>query len=220
VIAGTLGGRVGASRAQTAIVETQLGANGGLAGGLVARAAPDGYTLFMAVDTNLGVNPNLYPSLPYDPFRDFAPISIIARLYLVLVASNSVPADSVRALLAHAKAYPGKLNYASIGLGTQSHLGMELFKMMTKTDITLVSYRGTAPAMTDVVGGTVDVMFTGPPSAKAMSEGGKLKLLAVAAPRRLALMPDVPTMAEAGVPGYELNGWFGLLAPAKTPQPV
>jgi len=220
LIARELGERLSESMRQPVIIENQPGANGGLAGGQVARSAPDGYTLFMAADTNLVVNPNLYPNLPYDPFRDFVPISVIARLYLVLVGSPTVAASSVGELIDYARAHPGKLNYASIGLGTQSHLGMELLKMVTRTDITMVSYRGTAPAMTDIVGSMVDVMFTGPPSAKAMSEGGKLKVLAVASPRRLALMPEVPTMAEAGVPGYELSGWFGLVAPARTPPAV
>src|SRR5439155_7736931 len=149
LIARTLGDRMSESMRQPVIVENQPGANGGLAAGQVARSAPDGYTLFMAVDTNLVVNPNLYPNLAYDPFRDFIPISIIAKVYLVLVASSKIEADSVQELLTFARAHPGKLNYASIGLGTQAHLGMELFKIMTKTDITQVSYRGTAPAMTD-----------------------------------------------------------------------
>ncbi|HEY6994213.1 MAG TPA: tripartite tricarboxylate transporter substrate binding protein [Xanthobacteraceae bacterium] len=220
LIARTLGDRLSEAMRQPVIVENQPGANGGLAGGQVARATPDGYTLFMAVDTNLVVNPSLYPNLAYDPFRDFIPISIIAKVNLVLVASLKVSADSVQELLAFARANPGKLNYASIGLGTQAHLGMELLKMMTKTDITQVSYRGTAPAMTDIAAGVVDVMFTGPPSAMALAAGGKGKLLAVAAPARSRLMPQVPTVAEAGVPGYELSGWFGLVAPAKTPQGV
>jgi tripartite-type tricarboxylate transporter receptor subunit TctC len=215
-----LGDRLGEQMRQPVIVENQPGANGGLAAGQVARSAPDGYTLFMAVDTNLVVNPNLYPNLAYDPFRDFRPLSIIAKVYLVLVASSKVEANSVQELLTFARANPGKLNYASIGLGTQAHLGMELLKMMTKTDITQVSYRGTAPAMTDIAAGVVDVMFTGPPSAMALAAGGKGKLLAVASPRRSSLMPKVPTVQEAGVPGYELSGWFGLLAPAKTPQAI
>jgi tripartite-type tricarboxylate transporter receptor subunit TctC len=220
LIARTLGDRLGEQMRQPVIVENQPGANGGLAAGQVARSAPDGYTLFMAVDTNLVVNPNLYPNLAYDPFRDFRPISIIAKVYLVLVASSKAEANSVQELLTFARAKPGKLNYASIGLGTQAHLGMELLKMMTKTDITQVSYRGTAPAMTDIAAGVVDVMFTGPPSAMALAAGGKGKLLAVASPRRSSLMPQVPTVQEAGVPGYELSGWFGLLAPAKTPQAI
>jgi tripartite-type tricarboxylate transporter receptor subunit TctC len=220
LISRTLGDRLAEQMQQPVIVENQPGANGGLAAGQVARSAPDGYTLFMAVDTNLTVNPNLYPNLAYDPFGDFAPISVLTKVSLVLVANPKVSANNVRELTAHAKANPGKLNYASIGLGTQAHLGMELFKLMTNTDINMVSYRGTAPAMTDVVAGQVDIMFTGPPSAKAMSEGGKLKLLAVGGKQRLALMPEVPTVDESGVPGYELVGWFGILAPAKTPKPL
>src|SRR5712691_3515059 len=220
LIARALGDRLSYAMRQPVIVENQPGANGGLAAGQVVRSAPDGYTLFMAVDTNLVVNPNLYPNLAYDPFRDFIPIGIIAKVYLVLVASSKVEANDVGALIAFAKANPGKLNYASIGLGTQAHLGMELFKLMTKTDITQVAYRGTAPAMTDIAAGVVDVMFTGPPSAMALAAGGKVKMLAVASPSRSSLMPQVPTMQEAGVPGYELSGWFGLLAPAKTPQHV
>ncbi len=220
LIARALGDRLSEQMRQPVIVENQPGANGGLAAGQVARSAPDGYTLFMAVDTNLVVNPSLYPNLAYDPFRDFRPISIIAKVYLVLVASSKVEANSVQELLTFARANPGKLNYASIGLGTQAHLGMELLKMMTRTDITQVSYRGTAPAMTDIAAGVVDVMFTGPPSAMALAAGGKGKLLAVASPRRSSLMPQVPTVQEAGVPGYELSGWFGLLAPARTPQTI
>jgi len=220
LIARALGDRLSYAMRQPVIVENQPGANGGLAAGQVARAAPDGYTLFMAVDTNLVVNPNLYPNLAYDPFRDFIPISIIAKVYLVLVASSKIEANSVGELLAFARAHPGKLNYASIGLGTQAHLGMQLLKIMTKTDITQVSYRGTAPAMTDIAAGVVDVMFTGPPSAMALAAGSKGKMLAIASPSRSSLMPQVPTMQEAGVPGYELSGWFGLLAPAKTPQHV
>ena len=220
LIARALGDRLSESMRQPVIVENMPGANGGLAAGQVARATPDGYTLFMAVDTNLVVNPSLYPNLAYDPFRDFIPISIIAKVYLVLVASPKVEINSVQELLAFARAHPGKLNYASIGLGTQAHLGMELLKMMTKTDITQVSYRGTAPAMTDIAAGVVEVMFTGPPSAMALAAGGKVKILAVASPARSQLMPKIPTLQEAGVPGYELSGWFGLLAPAKTPQGV
>ncbi len=205
---------------QPVIVENMPGANGSLAAAQVARATPDGYTLMLAVDSNLVINPSLYHNLNYDPFRDFAPISIIAKLHMVLVANPKVPANTVQELIAYAKAHPNKLNYASIGFGTAMHMGMELFKYDTHTEINQVSYRGTAPAMTDVVAGIVDVMFTGPPSAKAMSEGGKLKLLAVASPQRMPLMPDVPTVNEAGVPGFEMASWFGLLAPAKTPKEI
>ena len=218
LIARTLGERLSEQMPQPVIVENRPGANGGLAAGDVARSTPDGYTLFMAVDTNLVVNPTLYPDLSYAPFRDFTPISVLTKTALVLVAN--ITANNVSELIAYAKANPGQLNYASIGLGTQAHLGMELFKLMTRIDINQVEYRGTAPAMTDVVAGRVEIMITGPPSAKAMSDGGKLKLLAVTGKRRHPLMPDVPTIDKFGVPGYDVTGWFGILAPGKTPKPV
>jgi tripartite-type tricarboxylate transporter receptor subunit TctC len=220
LIARTLADRLSEAMQQPVIVENRPGANGGLAAADVARAAPDGYTLLVAVDTNLVVNPTLYPDLPYDPFRDFAPLSMLTKVELVMVANPKLPADTVGQLVGYAKANPGKLNYASIGLGTQQHLGMELFKLMTATDINQVEYRGTAAAMTDVIAGRVDIMITGPPSAKAMSEGGKLKLLAVTGKQRSPYLPGIPTVDESGVPGYELTGWFGILAPAKTPPPV
>jgi tripartite-type tricarboxylate transporter receptor subunit TctC len=220
LVARTLGERLSEQMKQPVIVENMPGANGSLAGATVARAAPDGYTLMMAVDSNLVINPSLYSNLNYDPFRDFAPISVIARLHMVLVANPKVEASTVRELIAYAKANPNKLNYAGIGIGSAMHMGMELFKFMTKTEINHVSYRGTAPAITDVVAGVVEVMFTGPPSAKSMSEGGKLKLLGVASPQRMALIPDVPTVSESGVPGYEMGSWFGLLAPSKTPKAI
>jgi tripartite-type tricarboxylate transporter receptor subunit TctC len=220
LIARALADRLAEQMGRPFIVENMPGANGSLAGGNVARSPADGYTLMLAVDSNLVINPTLYHTLTYDPFKDFAPISIIARLNMVLVANPKVSANNVKELIAYAKANPNKLNYAEIGLGSAMHMGMEQFKFMTKTEINRVSYRGTAPAISDVVAGNVELMFTGPPSAKAMSEGGKLKVLAVASKERMALMPDVPTVAEAGVPGYTMASWFGLLAPAKTPQSI
>jgi tripartite-type tricarboxylate transporter receptor subunit TctC len=220
LIARTLGDRLAGQLKQPVIIENMPGGNGQVAAGAVARAAPDGHTLLMAVDNILVINPHLNP-VAYDPFRDFVPIGVVATLYVVLVTNpNKVPGNSVRELIDYARANPGKLNYASLGIGFQQHLGMELFKVMTKTEMNNVSYRGTAQAMTDVVAGVVDLMLTGPPSAKAMSEGGKLKILAVASPRRMNLLPEVPTMSEAGVPGYEMGTWFGLLAPAKTPNAI
>ena len=220
LIARTLGERLAEQMKQPVIVENMPGANGSLAGAAVARAAPDGHTLFMAIDSNLVVNPTLYKNLNYDPFRDFAAIGVVARLYTVLVANPKVPFNNVQELIAYAKAHPNKLNYAGIGVGSGMHLGMELFKFMTKTEINHVPYRGTAPAVTAVVAGEVEMMLTGPQAAKSMSEGGQLKLLAVASPKRLATMPDVPTVDEQGVKGYELAAWFGLLAPGGTPKPI
>lgn len=219
LIARTLGERLSEQMKQTVVIENMQGGGGQIAAGAVARAAPDGTTLLMAVDNILVISPNLNP-VTYDPFRDFVPIAVVAELHMVLVANPKLEPNTVRELIAYAKANPGKLNYASLGIGTQQHLGMEVLSRMTDIKMNNVSYRGTAPAMTDVVGGVVDMMLTGPPSAKAMSEGGKLKILAAASPKRLALMPDVPTMSEAGVPGYEMGSWFGLLAPAATPRPI
>jgi tripartite-type tricarboxylate transporter receptor subunit TctC len=220
LIARTLGDRLSEQMQQPVIIENKPGANGGLAATQVTRATPDGYTVFLAVDTNLCVNPNLYPNLGYDPFRDFVPISILVKVDLMLVTNPNVPANSVQELIALAKREPGKLNYAAIGLGTQQHLGMELFKLMTGTSITQINYRGTAPATTDLLSGVVQVMFTGPQAANAYKSSGKLKVLATTGDKRNPIMPDVPTMDEAGVPGYRLTGWFGLVAPAKTPKPV
>jgi tripartite-type tricarboxylate transporter receptor subunit TctC len=220
LIARTLGDRLSEQMKQPVVIENKPGANGGLAATQVTRSSPDGYTLFLAVDTNLCVNPNLYPNLGYEPFRDFIPIGVLAQLDLVLVANPAVPANNVKELIALAKKEPGKLNYAAIGLGTQQHLGMELFKLMTGTNITQINYRGTAPATTDLLSGVVQVMFTGPQAANAYKASGKLKVFATAGDKRNPIMPDVPTVEEAGVPGYRLTGWFGLVAPAKTPKAV
>jgi tripartite-type tricarboxylate transporter receptor subunit TctC len=203
---------------QPVVVDNQPGGNGGLAGGLVARAVPDGYTLFMAVDNNLTLNPHIYPDLPYKPQIDFAPVSVLARSRLVLTARTTLEANTVPELIALAKADPGKLTYASTGVGGTPHVGMELFQMLTGTRMTHVPYRGTPQAMTDLISGVVDLFLIGQSSAKA--QAGLIKNLAITSATRSPLMPDLPTMQESGVPGYELRGWFGMLAPAKTPQPV
>src|SRR5215470_1213758 len=220
LVARTLADRLTESLRQPVIIENQPAGNGAIAAGQVARAAPDGYTLMSVVDSTLTINPHLYRNLPYDPFRDFAPISIVSTLPLVLVTNTNVPAANVRELIALAAANPGKLNYASTGVGTVLHIGMELFKRMTGTEIVHVPYRATTTAMADLMGGRIDMILIGQSSVKPLMEAGKLRILAIASPRRSRLMPEIPTLKEAGVRGYEVRSWFGMVAPAKTPQPV
>jgi tripartite-type tricarboxylate transporter receptor subunit TctC len=174
----------------------------------------------MVVDSTVTINPHFYRNLTYDPFRDFAPVSLVTRLPLVLISNPAVQAANLQELIALAKANPGKLNYASTGVGTQLHIGMEMFKLMTKTDIVHVPYRATTAAMADLVGGRIDLALIGLSSAKAQVESGKLRAYAIAAPQRSPLTPDVPSADEVGLPGYEVRSWFGMFAPAKTPQGV
>jgi len=220
LVARAVAERLSESMRQPVIIENQPAGNGGIAAGQVARAAPDGYTLLSLVDSTVTINPHLYRNLPYDAFRDFAPVSIVTTLPLVLVTNTAVQAGTVRELVALAKANPGKLNYASTGVGTVLHIGMELFKLMTKTDIVHVPYRATTTAMADLMGGRIDMILIGQSSVKPLMEAGKLRILAIASPRRSRLMPEIPTLEEAGVTGYEVRSWFGMLTPAKTPQTV
>jgi tripartite-type tricarboxylate transporter receptor subunit TctC len=212
--------RLSESMRQPVVIENLPAGNGSVAAGQFAKATPDGHTLMMVVDSTMTINPHLYRNLPYDAFRDFAPISVISRLSLMLVSNPAVPAHDLRELIAYAKANPGKLSYASTGIGTQLHIGMELFKLMTKTDILHVPYRATVTAMADLLGGRIDLGLFGISSARSQVESGKLRPFGVASPQRSPLLPDVPTMEEAGLPGYEVSSWFGIFAPAKTPSAV
>jgi tripartite-type tricarboxylate transporter receptor subunit TctC len=220
LVARAVGERLSDSMRQPVVIENQPAGNGGIAAAQVARSAPDGHTLIMMVDSTLTINPHLYKNIAYDAFRDFTPISVVTRLPVVLAVSTNTPVNNLRELIALAKEKPGTLNYASTGVGTQLHIGMELFKLMTKTDIVHIPYRSTTGAMADLMGGRIDAVLIGISSVKAQAEAGKLKVLAIASSQRSPLMPDVPTMDEAGVPGYELSSWFALLAPAKTPPGV
>jgi tripartite-type tricarboxylate transporter receptor subunit TctC len=220
LVARTVADRLSAAMHQPIIIENQPAGNGSVAAGQFAKAIPDGHTLMMVVDSTVTINPHLYRNLNYDPFRDFAPVSVVTRLPLVLVSNPAVQAKSLQELIALAKANPGKLTYGSTGVGTQLHIGMEMFKLMTKTDILHVPYRATTAAMADLMGGRIDVVLIGLSSAKAQVEAGKLRAYAIAAPQRSPLMPAVPSADEAGLPGYEVRSWFGMFAPAKTPQAV
>src|SRR5688572_27495534 len=201
---------------QQVVVDNRGGASGNIGTEIAARAAPDGYTILM-VSMTLAVNQYLFPKLPFDPVRDFAPISLIAAAPLVLTVHPSVPVKSAKELIALAKAHPGKLHYASSGKGTNSHLSMELFKSMAGVDIVDVPYRGGGPGQIALLAGEVQVGFGNPPNVVPHLNSGKLRALAITTPKRSSVLPDIPTVVEAGVPGYTFATWYGVLAPARTP---
>src|ERR1700675_1003760 len=205
---------------QPFVVENRPGAGSVTGTAVAANATPDGYTLQTGLNASMAVNPSLFPDLPYDPIRDFAPVAMLAEFPFVVVVSKDFPAHSIKELIALAKSKPGAINYASAGNGTGQHLSMELFKLMTGINLTHVPYRGAAPAYTDVISGQVPVFFDNLASGLGQVKGGNVRALAVTGKERSPLLPDVPTVEEAGVPGYVYYTWFGLWAPKKTPQPI
>ncbi len=210
--------RMAASLGQPFAIESRAGANGTIATASVAHADPDGYTLLMITDSH-GVNPLFYKNLSYDSVKDFAPIGLIGKSPMVLTVHVSVPARTVAELVALARANPGTLTYGSIGVGSASHLAGELFKVRAGVDMVHVPYRGGAPAVNDLIAGHLKTMFLSPVSGLPQIKAGRVVALAIAAPQRFALMPDVPTMAEAGVP-MEVGYWVGMAAPAATAPAV
>jgi tripartite-type tricarboxylate transporter receptor subunit TctC len=203
---------------QTVVVENHPGAGANLGAELVARAAPDGYTMLMSASSLHGINPVLFSKLSYDPNKDLAPVIVLASVANVLVVNPSVKASSVQELAALAKSRPGKLTCASSGSGSTIHMSCEMFKQKMGLDITHIPYKGSGPAVTDLLGGHVDMMFDNIPSSVPHVRSGKLRGLATTGPKRDSALADLPTMAEAGVPGYESTVWFGLVVPAGTPQ--
>ena len=215
IIAQPLAERLG----QPVLVDNRPGAGGNIGAEFVAKSAPDGYTLFMGTSGPLAINVTLYGKLPFDPQRDFAPVILVASAPFVVAANPSVPAGSLEELVTLAKQRPGKLNYGSV-TGSASHLATELFKSMAGIDIQHVPYKGAAPATNDLIAGQIDLSFASTPGVLQHVTSGKLKALGVTGRRRVAQLPDVPTLAESGLKGYEASVWYGVVAPAKTPRDI
>jgi tripartite-type tricarboxylate transporter receptor subunit TctC len=220
VMARILAQKLGDNLGQQFIVENRSGGGGNTGSDFVAKAEPDGYTLLFTAPGPLTVNQTLYSKLSFDPAMDFAPIALFATAPIVLIVNPAVPANDVRELIALAKKEPGKINFASAGNGTTNHLSGELFKSMAQIDIVHVPYRGAGPAMNDLVGGHVQMFFDLMPVVLPQIAGGKVRGLANAGIRRPAALPNVPTVAEQGLAGFDASSWYGLVAPAKTPEPV
>jgi tripartite-type tricarboxylate transporter receptor subunit TctC len=218
VLARLVAEKMSHSLGQQIVVENRGGAGGTIATRQVAKSAPDGYTLLIAT-SSLAINPSLYPNVGYDPRKDFAPVGLIASSSNVALVHPSVPASSIKELIALAQQNPGKLNFASTGSGSSVHLAAELFALMAEIKLTHVPYRGSGPALNDLVGGHVTMMFATMPSS-GLARDGKVRALAVTGAKRSSVLPDVPTVAEAGLPGYEAVLHYGLVAPAGTPRPI
>lgn len=205
---------------QPIIVEAKPGGGGNLGMNLVAKAPPDGYTIGIATTGTHAINQTLYKSMPFDPIKDFAPITLLVQYPLIFVVNPSVPAKNVKEFIAYAKDNPGKLNRASGGSGTSMHLSGELFQSMAGLNLPHIPYKGSAPALTDLTGGQVQLMFDSMITALPLVKDGKLRALAVTGDKRSPAVPDIPTVAESGVPGYSAVGWIGAVAPAGTPPEI
>jgi tripartite-type tricarboxylate transporter receptor subunit TctC len=219
VIARIVQGKLQAALGQNIVIDNKGGAGGSVGTDIVAKAAPDGYSVLFTLNSHT-VNPAIYAKLPFDTLKDFEPVGTVASLPQILVAHPQFPANNVAELITLAKAKPGTLAYASVGVGSPGHLAGELFKLRTGTQMTHVPYRGGGPAVTDVMGGQVPLLWVSIPAAAQHVKSGKLKALGVSTLKRSAAFPDVPTLQEAGVPDFEVDSWYAMFVPAKTPKPV
>ena len=226
ILARAIGVELAKAWGQPVVVDNVPGAGGAIGAERVSKAAPDGYTLLMGHIGTLAVNPSLYPKLPYDPVKDFAPVAFVARVPNVLVVHNSVPARNVAELVALAKAKPGQLNYGSGGNGSAANLATEYFKLQSNTAILHIPYRGTAPAVNDILAGQIQVLFSGVPAVLPHIKSGALRALAVSSPHRIDALPDVPPVSSSasainpGLKGFEADQWYGVVAPTGTPREV
>ena len=219
IVARSIGNELSKNLGVPVVIENRGGAGGVIGSEIVAKAPADGYTIVMVSASHV-INPSMQKSLPYDTIKDFAGISLVAEVPTVLVVHPSVPAKSLKELIAYAKANPGKINFATAGNGTVGHLSAELLKSMAQIKMEHVAYKGNGPAMTDVLGGHVQMIFGSMPSALPHIKSGALRALVVTAPKRSAAAPDIPSTAAAGMPGFDVATGFGLFAPSKTPRPI
>lgn len=219
LIARVLGPQLAAQMGQPVIIENKPGASANIGAGFVAKAAPDGYTILLAAN-GLAANATLFPNAPFDPLKDFAPLAKVGSAPLVVIVAQDSPLKSLQDLIDTAKKNPKALTFASAGNGSSQHLAGEMLKMVAHIDALHVPYKGGAPAMTDILGGRISFMVQNPLEAMPLLNGHQLRALAVASDKRLALLPDVPTAAQAGLPGYEASVWWGFVAPAKTPKAI
>ncbi len=220
VMARVIGQKLTDAFGQQVVIDNRGGAAGNIGTEIAARAAPDGYTLFLGGVGSHGTNPALQAKLPYDPVKDFAPVSQIASASLVVVANNALPAKSISDLVKLAQSRPGQVNYASSGTGSIAHLSVELFNAMAKIKLQHVPYKGTGPALTDLLSGQVQLLFNSALSMLPQIRANRVRALAVTSATRITPLPDVPTIAESGVPGYNVTSWYGVLAPARTPRAI
>lgn len=220
ILARAIGQRAGEGLGQPFVIDNRPGAGTAIGAEALAKSAADGYTVMMGTVSSHAINPTLSRKLPFDPVKDFTPIALVASIPFAMIVHPSVPARSVKEFIAFAKAKPGQLNYSSAGYGTSNHLAGELLKSMAAIDIVHVPYKGSAPALNDLIAGQVSLMFDLVLTAAPHIKSGAVRALAVTGVQRSGVLPDLPTVAQSGLPGYEVSAWFGIFAPADLPQPI